>query len=102
MKKYKIVNKGKFCRFIVFLIILISIISIRLIDVAKTYADSYLDKAIYQEVYIESGDTLWNIAKENVPKNKDVRKMIHDIQQMNNLNEEYLQVGTIIKIPNYK
>lgn len=34
---------------------------------------------------VESGDTLWNIAKENCPDSVDVRDWIDTVSEMNNI-----------------
>lgn len=101
MKKYKIINKGRFYRFIAFLIMIFTIIGIGLVDIAKTYADSFFIEEQYKEVYIETGDTIWAIAKEYMPEGKDIREVVYDIQKYNNIRNNNIQVGNIIKIPEF-
>jgi LysM repeat protein len=56
----------------------------------------------YQCVEIESGDTLWSIAKEYKPDNKDVRQVVYDICEANDMSADDLTVGQKIIIPVYQ
>lgn len=50
-------------------------------------------------VTIEAGDTVWSLAKENTPSNRDLRETISLINKYNDINESLLFVGDVIKIP---
>lgn len=50
---------------------------------------------------VSYGDTLWDIAKENNPQNKDVRKVIDDIIRLNRLTNTSLCCGDELIIPVY-
>lgn len=95
----KIVNKKKF--FTTNIMILLFIFTI-LFFISKCTL-SHTD-IIYTKTYIEFGDTLWNIAKEqqnsnNYYKDKEIREIINDIKKVNNLKTCNLSVGQEIKIP---
>ena len=47
----------------------------------------------YKTVYVTQGDTLWKIAPE------DVRDIIYDIKEINDLKISDLKVGQELKIP---
>lgn len=64
-----------------------------------TYADANNTKII--EYQVETGDTLWKIAKEHNQSNKDIREYIYNIQKINNLETGLVMSGQIIKIPVY-
>lgn len=95
----KIINKKKFLTTNIVMIMLILII---LIFISKCTL-SHVDIA-YSKTFIESGDTLWNIAQHqqksnNYYKNKEIREIISDIKKVNNLKSCNLLVGQEIKIP---
>lgn len=93
----KIVIKNKF-RFICFLFVVFTLLSILLVSVSnfgKVYSKSYDRFATY---YVESGDTLWEIAEKNNVNNKDVRKLIYEIKELNNI-DTMLYIGQEIIIP---
>lgn len=62
-------------------------------------AYSSIHRNIYKEVVVNKGDTLWNIALKNMPSGYDVRKMIHEIRELNNMESANIYPGEIIKIP---
>lgn len=63
----------------------------------RVYSSIYEDK--YIEVKIERGDTLWDIARNNMPEEYDVRKMVFEIKKFNNIEDPYIYPGDSIKIP---
>lgn len=54
----------------------------------------------YKTVVVEKGGTLWDIAGEYAG-NKDVRRVISDIKELNNLSGSDLYYGQVIKLPVY-
>lgn len=96
--KIKIVNKSKFIRSI---IIVLGVVILGLLLLGNTYSKTEIT---YKEDYIISGDTLWSIAKNQVNnneyyKNKDIREVMYEIKQLNNIGNETLEVGQKIRIP---
>lgn len=55
----------------------------------------------YHQVEVSEGDTLWKIALDYLPEGTDVRKLIYDINELNNIEFSYIYPGDIIKIPKY-
>lgn len=58
----------------------------------------------YNKVLVSSGDTLWSIAKEEQLNNpyyesKDIRYIVNDIKQINNLEDGKLINNQILNIP---
>ena len=88
MKKYRIVNLR---RFIVFLSLMLIINNIR--------AEGTIMDQEEIEHYIVDGDTLWNLALEYMPDKYDVRQMVYEIKEINNLDNQHIYPGQIIKIP---
>lgn len=58
----------------------------------------------YKTELISSGDTLWSIAQRESQNNKyyqdkDIREIVYDLKQVNNLQASDLSVGQEIQIP---
>ena len=103
MKKLKIVNKTKFKKSI----IILSIISgILILGIYFNYTSSKTE-ICYKTKFITKGETLWSIAEKEVKENayykdQDLRKVIYDIQNVNNLKNKNIYEGLEIVIPTYK
>lgn len=95
--KYKIVNKGKFISFIALILIAIIITIFIFTNNNKVYSSIYEEK--YLEIMVEQGDTLWNIAINNMPIKYDVRKMVFEIIKFNEMKNANIYPGDLIKIP---
>lgn len=96
MSKYKIVNRRRFNTFIVLTTLIIALIAFLFIN-NKAYSSTY--KNLYKKVIVNKGDTLWKIALKNMPDGYDVRKMIYEIREFNNMDSADIYPGDIIKIP---
>ena len=59
-----------------------------------------LTKQEYIEVSINSGDTLWTIAEQYMPSDMDIRKAVHIIKNVNEIDSQ-LQPGQTILVPEY-
>lgn len=56
----------------------------------------------YKTYYVSEGETVWEIASEHMveqDKTRDVRELVHDIAEYNNLHGKTLQAGQKIIIP---
>ncbi len=101
MRKIKIVNKNKFVKSIVNLILFILIMIWLLSN--KTYSNN---EGKYKTEYVTKGETLWQIAQEEIKENQyfqnqDVRNVILEIKELNNMDTSDLSEGMQIKIPIY-
>ena len=97
----KIKNKKKFLRAI--LIIVGMLIFINFIVPDKSFSHQSI---AYKNVSVQSGDTLWTIAKLEQEDNeyyegKDLRDIIQDIKEVNNLSNSNLRVNQNLEIPTY-
>jgi LysM repeat protein len=99
MKKFKIVSK---VRFTVFAVLVILCIITAVSTIAGNNIASSSSMSQYKCVQIESGDTLWNIAKEYKPAGKDVRQVVYDICQANDISADDLSAGEKIIVPVYQ
>ena len=96
--KIKIVNEKKFIRS---LTCLIMVLFISTLGISFSYSKT---KVSYKEDYILKGDTLWSIAQKELItneyyKNKDIRDVIYEIKEINNLKDSNLKIGQKILIP---
>lgn len=98
MKKRKtrvrIVNK---VRFTMFCIVMISLFSCG-ISAAMNYAMAQKEPETLS-VFVETGDTLWDIAVEHNTKNQDVRRLVRQIKQHNGLTSSVIRAGEVLEIP---
>ena len=96
-KKYRIINRKKFLRFI--LLVLISVLLIILFFQKRNNVYSSIYEEKYIEVKIKKGDTLWDIARDFMPEGYDIRKMVYEIRRLNNMNNANIYPEDCIKIP---
>ncbi len=48
---------------------------------------------------VVAGDTLWDIAADYTPRSDDVRRTIHEIRQLNDLDGSLIVPGQVLLIP---
>ncbi len=97
--KLKITNKRKFKRII--LLIVFGMLLILFFTLNNAYSNGEIK---YKQEYIYSGDTLWTIAENEAKnnkyyENKDIRNIISEIKQINNIQNGELKIGQKIEIP---
>ena len=97
-KKYRITSKFRFTAFLVVAILCIFTIIGTLTGI-NTVSSSSMNQ--YNQVKVELGDTLWEIASEYGPADMDVRQVVHEICQINQISAETLYAGMTIQIPIY-
>jgi LysM repeat protein len=54
--------------------------------------------AVYTEVVVQPGDTLWSIATEHYPSD-DVRIRVDDIERLNGLHSPRIEAGQTLRLP---
>lgn len=96
-KKFKIVDMWKFIRFILLIILLTFILTVFVFTRNNVYSSVY--RAGYLEVEVEKGDTLWIIAKKYMPEGYDIRKMVFEIMEANNMEDGTIYPNEILRVP---
>ncbi|MBU5426605.1 LysM peptidoglycan-binding domain-containing protein [Tissierella pigra] len=96
-KRYKIINKNRFYSFITSSFIILSLVIFSLLTTNKVHSSIY--KIDYKEVKVAEGDTLWTIAMNHLPSNMDIRRMVYEIKEFNDMDSGYIYPGNIIKVP---
>lgn len=98
MKRFRIKSKFRFTLFaIITILVLVTCFTTAL--GMNTVSSSSRDQ--YAQLKIESGDTIWNIAQEYAAPDMDVRKVVSDICDLNDITAEQLQAGQHIIVPIY-
>ena len=54
--------------------------------------------AVYTEVVVQPGDTLWSIASEHYPRD-DVRIRVDGIERLNGLRNPLIEAGQTLRLP---
>ncbi|HZJ58179.1 MAG TPA: LysM peptidoglycan-binding domain-containing protein [Clostridia bacterium] len=93
-KKIKVTNKARLSIFISILLVVLYPAMMFAIDKPHNkIAPSFIN------VYIEPGDTLWDIAKANLPPKTDIRDFIHEIKSINELDSALIVEGDSLLVP---
>lgn len=92
-------NVKRIIKLIVVMVVLVITILLFIHSTSLSYKDIQ-----YREIYVCSGDTLWDIAKYEQQNNdyykaKDIREIIFDIKKENNLSSSDLNINQKILIP---
>jgi hypothetical protein len=95
LNKYKVTDIKKFKRFMFLTILLISMIAFTSILTLNAYSK---DIPQFDYIRVQQGDSLWSIAK-NYAGSKDIREIIYKISEINNIHNNSIHPGDIIKIP---
>ena len=102
MKNVKIVNMKKFVRSIGILIGVIIAITFLLSRVTLSHTEK--ENINYETISVSQGETLWEIATNQQQNNpyyaeKDVRYIVSQIREINQLKSGNLQAGQDLKVP---
>lgn len=98
-RKYVIVDSRRFFTFVTFMLIICTMITTLVFSLQMAHGDVYNQN--YKEYKVIHGDSLWGISLQNMPENYDVRRMVFDIKELNNMETSYIYQGDTIKIPIY-
>ena len=95
----KIKNVKKFIRSILIVLGIIFILSLIIVKSTLSYTNHE-----YKTIYVKSGDTLWSIASDLQRNNsyyegKDIRYIIGDLKEVNNLSGSMLYANQKLQIP---
>lgn len=86
-------------RFFAFVLIAVMLLVFGIYTVATMNTTEAATINTYRQVIVESNDTLWTIADEYSDDSKDVRDVIEELKEINDLTSDELQVGDVIFVP---
>lgn len=95
LNRYKVTDIKKFKRFMFISILFISILVFTSIPTLNAYSK---DIPQFDYIKVTEGDTLWSIASD-YDDNKDIRQLIHEISEANNIHSAEIFPGDVIKVP---
>ena len=98
MKRMRIKSKIRFTIFIILVILTMSTL------VGFATGSNIANSSSYNQfhcVEIESGDTVWDVATAYTPQNMDVRQVVSDILDTNDIAADELIAGEYILVPVY-
>ena len=82
------------------LLLMILFTCFKLIGTNATTISSAEPQAGEQVITVQSGDTLWTIAKQHIDEAEDVRYMVYKIQSRNVMQSSHIVPGQKLIIPN--
>ncbi len=77
------------------ILIVITILSVSLLFSSGRAADVEQ----YTEFLVEPGDTLWGIARKNLPSNMDIRQYVYEIAKVNEVENSIIYPGKVLLLP---
>lgn len=95
LNRYRVSNERRFKIFLITSIVLLLVFTYMITYTVKAYSYSQIR---YIELEINSGDTLWDIARK-YGHTKSIRRDVYEIMKFNNLSDGYIYPGQTIKIP---
>ncbi len=95
-RKYKVTNKKRFLLFITCILIVsfIAVPSLIFQNVAECEVED-----THINIFVKSGDTLWDIASKHNTSGKDLRELVQIIKKDNKLSTLLVFPGQSLKIP---
>lgn len=91
----KLTKRGKNVLVIITIMVLTSILCFSALTGTAEKKDAELNYFFYT---VEHDDTIWSIACEHSPENKDVRKTVYEILKLNNITTDELKEGMRLAI----
>ena len=95
-KKYKIKNRMRFITFVTVMMLVLSFAFSGLFNLIEAHSPKEPE---YFTISVKQGDTLWEIAKTYGSGDRDIRDLIYDICQINDIKASDLRAGQTLLIP---
>ena len=95
-KKYRLKSRRRFTIFIAMIMVIGVMISNTFLGLNDV---SSMTKKNYIEIEVQHGDTLWDLAREYMHENKDIRRAVYTLRQVNGIAAHELKAGQTILIP---
>lgn len=95
---YRIVNPIRFFLFILVLVFTVTVAIYGLFGSGNAEAASL---RTYAQVVVQPSDTLWSIASSYNSGYGDIREIVHDIYEINDLESGNIHPGDVVFVPVY-
>ena len=95
-KRYRIKSRVRFFTFVLVMLLLTVTASNTILGLNNAEGQTKDQYTIVEVLY---GDTIWDIAREHLSDDMDLRDAVHVIMSINNISAEELQPGQTLKIP---
>ena len=99
IRKQKRIRNRRIVRFTAFTAIAIVVMAFFVTSALGWNTASGASTQQYVLVEVQSGDTLWELARQYGPANTDIRVLIYEICRLNEIDAASLQAGQILTIP---
>ena len=96
MRTYRIRSKLRLSLFIAFVLLLILTLA-----APRWLRGNAMEPEVFRTVYVDEGDTLWSVARQTLPRGRDIRDYILEIQRVNGLESAYIYQGQTLEVPLY-
>ena len=97
-RSYKVVNKFRFTIFVVLTIVILTTVA----NFALGFnTAASLTRTDYVDIQVVSGDTLWSIAENYMPRDMDTREAVYKLCKVNDISADDLYTGMTIQVPIY-
>ena len=97
-KKYRIKNRFRFITFMALMMVFTVFTATTMFGFNE--ADS-LSTPSHVIVKVQPGDTLWDIADDYGPDDVDIRRVVYEICQLNDVNANSIHPGQTLIVPEY-
>lgn len=94
--KYRVKSRVRFFAFVL-VMMLLTVTAVNTLLGLNNAEGQTKDQYMVVEVYY--GDTIWDIAREHLSSDMDLRESVHIIMTVNDISAEELQPGQTLKIP---
>jgi len=95
-KRYRIKSRVRFFTFVLVMMLLTVTAANTLLGLNNAEGQTKDQFTVVEVIY---GDTIWDIAREHMSDDMDLRDAVHVIMSVNNITAEELQPGQTLKIP---
>ncbi len=94
--KLRIVNKFRFIMALTILLLLVGTVLFASFGGARAYSKDPEEFIIHT---VDHNETIWSIAEQYHHKDKDIRKLVYEIGEENQIQNQIIFVGQTLKIP---
>ena len=97
-RKYRIKSKSRLTAFIMMTAVLLMLLCGFAFG---GYAADGAEIDEYIQVTVSYGDTLWDLAREYMPSDMDLREAVYILADVNDVSADYLEAGMVLNVPTH-